>query len=234
MLSRLLLEVIVQSVDDAIAATAGGADRLEVVRDIQHDGLTPALDLVRAIGAATPLPLRVMVRDRNTFTADAPGELHDLRRAFEAFAALGVNGAVVGFARDGAIDLDTTRAVLSAAPSLAVTFHRAFDTLRDPLSAIAGLRTVPQVDRILTSGGSGNWEQRVRRLTDRVAAASPRITILAGGGVDEEGLRLLAAAGTVAEAHVGRAACEPQQPGAPVSADRVRLLTEIVRQSRRV
>jgi copper homeostasis protein len=224
----MLLEVIVQSVEDALAATAGGADRLEVVRDIQRDGLTPAVELVRDIGQATSLPLRVMVRDADTFTAADPRELAGLQRAFEAFAGLGVGGAVVGFARDGRIDLDTTRAVLSAAPSLHVTFHRAFDTLHDPLSAIGVLGTLPQIDRILTSGGSGDWSRRLRRLSDCVAAAAPRITILAGGGVDEEGLRLLASTRTVTEAHVGRAACEPQQIGAAVSADRVRLLKQVI------
>jgi hypothetical protein len=69
----ILLEVIVQTVDDARAAEAGGADRLEVVRDINRDGLTPSIDVLRSIRAATRLPLRVMVRESATFTvSDAP------------------------------------------------------------------------------------------------------------------------------------------------------------------
>ena len=68
----LLLEVIVQSVEDALAAEAGGADRLEVVREIERDGLSPSLDLVRAISSATRVPLRVMVRESNTFTVSGP------------------------------------------------------------------------------------------------------------------------------------------------------------------
>jgi copper homeostasis protein len=39
----MLLEVIVLSVEDARAAEEGGADRLEVVRDIHLGGLTPPL-----------------------------------------------------------------------------------------------------------------------------------------------------------------------------------------------
>ena len=68
----VLLEVIVQSVADAAEAEAGGADRLEVVREIERDGLTPPLDLVRSIIAATSLPLRVMVRESDGFEHHPP------------------------------------------------------------------------------------------------------------------------------------------------------------------
>jgi copper homeostasis protein len=224
----LLLEVIVQSVADARAAEAGGADRLEVVRDITRDGLTPSVDVVRAIQAETPLPLRVMVRDSDGFSTSGVGEILALQRAFAAFAELGVHGAVTGFARGGQPDLETTLAVLSAAPSLRVTFHRAFDSLIDPDRAIDVLKTVPQIDRILTSGGTGDWNTRCARLLGFAQRAGSTLTILPGGGVDEEGLRALSATASLREAHVGRAACEPAVPGAPVSADRVRRLKRMI------
>src|SRR6476659_7771666 len=102
----LLLEVIVQTVEDARAAEAGGADRLEVVRDINHDGLTPSLGVVRAIQSVTRLPLRVMVRESASFTVSSPTELAALQRAAAELVTLGVDGLVLGFARDGAADLD--------------------------------------------------------------------------------------------------------------------------------
>jgi copper homeostasis protein len=67
----MLLEVIVLSVDDARTATEGGADRLEVVRDIRQGGLTPPLALVRAIQRETHLPLRVMVRENAGYDTEA-------------------------------------------------------------------------------------------------------------------------------------------------------------------
>ncbi|MGH8636044.1 MAG: copper homeostasis protein CutC, partial [Burkholderiales bacterium] len=223
----LLLEVIVQSVADAVGAEAGGADRLEVVREIERDGLSPPLDMVRSIASATRLPLRVMVRESDGFGVSGPGELANLKQYFAALAELGVDGAVLGFARDGLLDLDTTRLVLSAAPSLKATFHRAFDTLADPLGAVDALAAVPQIDRILTSGGTDDWAARCARLHRYQGRAGSRLTILAGGGVDEEALRLIASMRCVGEAHVGRAACDPRDRGAPVSAERVRHLKSI-------
>ena len=220
----LLLEVIVQTVADARAAAAGGANRLEVVREIERGGLTPSLDLVRAISAAVELPLRVMVRETDGFAVAHDGELARLQDAFAALAGLGVDGAVVGFARGGELDLETTAAVLAAAPALHATFHRAFDQALDPCQAIAALRTFPQVDRVLTTGGEGDWHARARQLERYASLAGPTLSVLAGGNLDSDGLRILSASKSVREGHVGRAACDPPVPGAPVSEERVRHL----------
>jgi copper homeostasis protein len=223
----MLLEVIVLTLEDARAAAAGGADRLEVVREIERDGLTPSAGLVRAIQAETNVPLRVMVRESDGFSIAGPAELATLQRAMETFAQLGVDGAVVGFARGGRLDVETLQQVLSAAPGLPVTLHRAFDHVDDRLAALDAVRPIAQVDRVLTDGGGGDWSLRSQRLQEYAARAAGRLTILAGGGLDEAGLRVLARTQAVREAHVGKAAREPRHSTAPVSADRVRYLKEI-------
>jgi copper homeostasis protein len=121
------------------------------VRGISLDGLTPPVALVRAIAAQTPLPVRVMVRENAGYGTDS-SELVRLCRAATMFADLGVDGLVVGFAREGQLLLNELREVLQAAPGTPVTFHRAFDSLDDPLRAIDLLSEVPQVDRVLTDG----------------------------------------------------------------------------------
>src|SRR5690348_10587621 len=89
-LATIKIEVIVQSVADARAATDGGADRLEVVRSMRDGGLTPLLSLVEAIKSATPLPLRVMVRENAGFETSA-AEIEIMRAAAWNFTKLGVD-----------------------------------------------------------------------------------------------------------------------------------------------
>jgi copper homeostasis protein len=216
----LLLEVIVQTVADARAATEGGADRLEVVRAINDGGLTPRLSMVRAIAAETSLPLRVMVRENAGYEL-GPGELPALRRAAADFAEAGVDGLVIGFARSGKALLEDVERVLESVPNVHVTFHRAFDALTDPLGTIPRLIGLPNLDHILTSGGDGSAEARCERLTQYVRRAGPGVAIIAGGGVDEASLSLFARAGCVREVHVGRAAREGGEADGPVSAARV-------------
>jgi copper homeostasis protein len=220
---RLLLEVIVQSVADAREATRGGADRLEVVRAVGDGGLTPSIQLVRAIAAETSLPLRVMVRENAGYTA-APHELCALRDAAFELHAAGVDGIVIGFARDGEVALDDLAAVLGAAPGVRVTFHRAFDALSDPLGAIEKLAAVEQIDRILTSGGTGPPALRCQRLHGYTVRAAGRFEIVAGGGVDDRALALFAQTGCVREVHVGRAARVGNDPEAAVSSEHVQRL----------
>jgi copper homeostasis protein len=224
----MLLEVIVQTVAEAVDATAGGADRLEIVRDLGRGGLTPPVDLVRDITRATSLPLRVMVREHDTFTVENAREMTTLRQACLAFASLDVDGVVIGFARDGAVDVETTAAALSETPALRATFHRAFDAVSDWPDAIARISQLPQVDRILTSGGGGSWSERSQRLHACVDRAAPRLTIVAGGGIDDDGVRDLVRVGKVREVHVGRAARTRPDVQAPVDPERVRQLKALL------
>ena len=214
-MARMALEVIVQSVADARAAEEGGADRLEVVRSIGLGGLTPAIDLVHEIAAAVRLPLRVMVRENDGFTV-RDGELQQLQDAARAFEAANVDGIVIGFADGGRPLMGDLTAVLAAAPRVSVTFHRAFDTLVDPERTIAELSEHSQVDRILTSGGSGAAHERAARLHGY--GARSRLTIVAGGGVDRAAAIAFAQSACVREIHVGRLARSGDAPDAPVSA----------------
>ncbi len=69
---RAVLEVIALGVEDAVAAQAGGADRLELVTDMAADGLTPAVETFVGI----PLRRRhLAARD-----AEAGGRLRGGRR----------------------------------------------------------------------------------------------------------------------------------------------------------
>jgi copper homeostasis protein len=219
-MGRMLLEVIVQSLEDARAAAEGGADRLEIVRAIEQGGLTPSLDLVRAIADTVALPLRVMVRENDGYRIGA-GELDRLQSAARAFEAIGVDGIVIGFADPDRVRMDELNQVLSTAPRVRVTFHRAFDALKEPRVAIPVITRSPQIDRLLTSGGDGTAGERAERLQAYAKLAGSHLTIVAGGGVDEAAAGLFARLACVREVHVGRAARGDGRAASPVSAERV-------------
>ena len=145
-------------------------------------------------------------------------------RAAACAGALGVDGIVLGFLRDGRIDAAAMNGVLNAVPLTNATFHHAFDELPDPPAAIERLHAWPQIDRVLTSAGPGNWEQKASRIKAWSHAASP-VALLAGGGVDVSAIRMLARSGA-REAHVGRAARMPPTTEGAVSEQKVAELVE--------
>ena len=152
MSNRALLEVIALDAQDAVAAQAGGADRLELVTDMAADGLTPPLETFAAIRAAVDIPLRVMLRSADGFAA---GDVDALVRDAQALRGEGAEEFVLGFLDEtGGPDMVAVRALASALPGCRWTFHRAIDRAasRDALrKELAGL---PGLDTYLTAGSA--------------------------------------------------------------------------------
>jgi copper homeostasis protein len=219
-----LLEVIVTSVEDAIEAEAGGADRLELVRELAVGGLTPESALVESVLKAVKIPVRAMIRQTSSMQAKLPAEIAKLRSDAASMARKPLDGLVAGFADEQAIDKAALEAVLAAAPGSRLTFHRAFDEMRDPLAAIDALKALGRVDRILTAGGNGGWPERKQRLITWQRAARPSITILVGGGTCWNVLQDLAETPQLEEVHIGRAARTRQSVEGPVKRELVRSL----------
>lgn len=226
-----VLEVIACSVSDAIEAQRGGADRLEIIRDLERGGLTPPLKLVEDVLAAVTLPVRVMLREDDSYEVKSEAAIGRLCAGARGLSKLNIDGLVLGFLREGEIDVPLTSRVLSCAPNLPATFHHAFEDTGNQSDAIRILKRLNQVDRILTSGGRGGWPNKVARLSEYVEEANPEIKILAGGGMNEQSIRKICQATPIREFHLGRAARVPSSATGVVQAERVRALVETLRES---
>jgi copper homeostasis protein len=216
----VLIEVIACSPEDAIEAEQGGAGRIELVRELGLGGLTPPVEIVEEVVRRVTIPVRVMVREQASYAAGDVDAVDRLRHMASRFAGLRIDGVVIGFLRQGRMDEAAMDAVLASAAPPRATFHHAFDVLPDPIPALHILRRWPQVDRVLTSGGAGDWGRKAARIAGWTAAAAPDIQLLPGGGLDLQAVGILAKSG-FAEAHVGRAARLPPAVDGAVSSRRV-------------
>jgi copper homeostasis protein len=225
-MSRALLEVIALDAADAVAAEEGGADRLEVVAGMDQDGLTPAVETLASIRAATALPLRVMVRAGAGFRTD-PAEVESLRAAAQDLAAAGADGLVLGFLdADGDLDVAAMRAV-SSAVVLPWTCHRAIDRARDRESAWRQLPVLPGLDTVLTAGSPDGVADGLSNLERHAATPAGAALILAGGGLQPDLVPALAALG-ITQFHVGTLTRRDLSWAAPVDASLVRAWRDAV------
>lgn len=195
-----LLEVCVDSRERLAAALAGGAGRIELCARLDLDGLSPAPELLEHARATSAVPLHVMVRpEPGPFRPSSPDFARMLREC-EALSRR-VQGVVLGLLDlEDRIDVARTRELVAAARPAGVTFHRAFDRVRDADGALEQLIELG-VARVLTSGGAPTaWEGR-ERLAALVERAGARIGVLPGGGVRVENARALAAATGARELH---------------------------------
>ncbi|CAN5798283.1 copper homeostasis protein [soil metagenome] len=224
-----VVEVIACSVSDAIEAQRGGAGRLEIIRDFHRGGLTPPLELVQDILEAVTLPVRVMLREGDSYEVVGEAEREKLCAAARRLSGLneaGVDGLVLGFMCKGEIDVQLTERVLSCAQNLKATFHHAFEEAEDAFTAILVLKRLKQVNRILTSGGNGEWSEKIERLSRFEEKVGPEIEVLAGGGIDQQSIRMICQATGIREFHVGRAARGPDSAAGVVRSERVKALVE--------
>jgi copper homeostasis protein len=230
--SNTILEIIACSVEDAVAAERGGANRLEIISHYEVGGLTPPLDLVREITSTVKIPARVMLRETESFVVTNEGEIERLLDAARVFAQLPIDGFVLGFLKDTAggrgIDHDLVERLLACAPNLKATFHRAFEELPDPLGAIAELKRHRQIDCILSRGCGEPWVAEVERFVEWERAARPEIGMLVGGGTDAEAIKIFCKASPIRAFHIGQAVREGGRINGAAQPGRVRELLELI------
>ncbi|MCX5198687.1 copper homeostasis protein CutC [Streptomyces sp. NBC_00249] len=219
MSNRALLEVIALDVEDAVAAQAGGADRLELVTDMAADGLTPSREAFAAIRAAVDIPLRVMLRRTDGFAAGPAGAVARLVESARELRAEGAEEFVLGFLNpDGSPDLAAVEAVVAELDGCRWTFHRAIDRAADRDGLRKALADLPGLDTYLTAGSAGGVDEGLSVLVAEAARGGEPgygARILVGGGLTLAHLPLLRSAGIDAF-HIGGAA-RPSGWSRPVS-----------------
>ncbi|AXE26880.1 copper homeostasis protein CutC [Streptomyces globosus] len=219
MSNRAVLEVIALDAEDAVAAQAGGADRLELVSDIAADGLTPARETFARIRAAVDIPLRVMLRSADGFSAGSAEDLERLGAQARALRAEGAGEFVLGFlSPDGSPDLAAVEAVVAELDGCPWTFHRAIDRAADREQARKALADVAGLDTYLTAGSADGVDDGLAVLAAEAGRSGEPgygARLMVGGGLRLEHLEGLRAAGVDAF-HIGGAA-RPDGWGGPVS-----------------
>jgi copper homeostasis protein len=179
----ILIEAAVESLEDARAAIAGGADRLELCAELDIGGTTPPHALVADVIARVEVPVLVMIRPRAGDFAYTRSDLDRMHTDIGAVLELGAAGVVLGaLGTSRRVDLMATRELIAAARGRPVTFHRAIDDTPDVLEAIDSLITLG-VTRVLSSGAAPTALEGADTLAAMVAHAGERLRIVAGGGV---------------------------------------------------
>ncbi len=202
MTHRILLEACVDSVEAAVAAQQGGADRVELCADLLEGGCTPSAGTIQLARKRLAIRMNVIVRPRGGDFCYSDIEFEVMKLDIALAKQAGADGVVIGMlSEDGAVDVERTRALIELARPMSVTFHRAFDVTRDPFEALETLVGLG-VDRILTSGQAPSVLEGLDLIVDLVRRAGDRVIIMPGAGITERNFPKIIAQSGAREFHV--------------------------------
>ena len=204
----VLVEACVESVEEARAAEAGGAARVELCVGLAEQGITPPDTLLADCLRSLTIPVCAMVRPRGGSFVYTAAEVAMMREQIRRARARGARGIVTGcLTEDGTVDTESTHALVDAAGPLPVTYHRAFDLTRDWSEALEALIALG-IDRVLTSGGAATAVEGADEIAKLVRQAAGRISVMAGGGIRAHNVGAVVARSGVTEVHAHVTAVE--------------------------
>ena len=145
-------EICANSAESCVAAQEGGANRVELCAAIPEGGTTPSYGEIRMARKLIDIRLHVIIRPRGGDFLYSPVEIETMEEDIRMARQAGADGVVFGcLTPEGELDMPAMERLMKAAEGMAVTFHRAFDYVKDPKQVLETLIQLG-VDRVLTSG----------------------------------------------------------------------------------
>jgi copper homeostasis protein len=198
----MIIEVCVDSVESAVAAEKGGAQRVELCCALLEGGLTPSAGAIALARKRLGIGLHVIIRPRGGDFLYTDVEHDVMLRDVETAKELGADGVVIGaLTASGEVEARRTRELAERARPMSVTFHRAFDMTRDPFEALESLIALG-IDRVLTSGQEESALEGLDLLRELVGRARDRITIMVCGNLTEKNIERVARETQTTELHI--------------------------------
>jgi len=183
-LSSIIREACVESVEEAGHAEAHGAQQIELCSQLDLDGLTPSRALIQKVRKACSIQIKVMIRPRAGDFVYNNSDLKKMQDDILWCKKQGITEVVMGLLNaQHEIDIRALSKLAAVAYPMEITFHKAFDLIKDPEQGLALLKTIPNVKFILSSGLSTTaWEGR-EVLKKMVQIGGDRIQIIVAGKV---------------------------------------------------
>lgn len=183
-MEKFILECCVDSVESAIAAEKGGANRLELCGNLIIGGTTPSLALYHEIRKNTNIKIHALLRPRFGDFLYTDHEMNILKEEVKQFREAGCDGVVIGcLTEDGELDVPKMKMLLEERGNMSVTLHRAFDVAKDPFKVLEQCKELG-INTILTSGQKNSVMEGAEMICELVEKAEGKVDILAGAGVN--------------------------------------------------
>ncbi|WP_319001554.1 copper homeostasis protein CutC [Clostridium sp. CS001] len=179
-----ILEACVDSVESAMEAVKGGANRLELCSNLIIGGTTPNINLFILIKEKTDIKINVLIRPRYGDFCYTEDEFEIMKRDIQMFKKAGANGVVIGTLNpDGTLDIARMKELIAEGDGMYITLHRCFDLCKDAFATLEEAKKLG-INCILTSGQKNKCTDGRELLKELVEKSEEEIEILIGSGIN--------------------------------------------------
>lgn len=200
-MSGKLLEIAANSLESAIVAEAGGADRIELFSAYSEGGITPSLATIQLSKERLKIPVYVMIRPRGGNFLYSDLEFEIMKRDIEICKQHHCEGVVFGILNnDATVDKKRNKELVTLASPMKCTFHRAFDECSHLEISLEDV-IVCGFERILTSGGKENCLEGIEIISRLVQQAGSRIIVMPGAGINPDNIETIVQKSLAKEFH---------------------------------
>jgi copper homeostasis protein len=187
----MILEICTPTIQSAINAELGGAQRIELCANLREGGTTPSAATILACKKHLTIPVFVLIRERGGDFCYADLEMEVMLQDIIFCRENGIEGVVIGaMTSDKKVHEAHTQAMITAAGNMQVTFHRAFDRMENPYQALEILKKM-NIHRILTSGQADSAVLGVSVLKKLIEQAENQLIVMPGAGVLPENMQYI-------------------------------------------
>lgn len=186
------LEVIGFNIESCVLAQAAGAQRIELCDNPGEGGTTPSYGFIKAARTNLQIALYPIIRPRGGDFLYSDAAFEVMKADVKICKELGCDGVVIGILNtDGTVDKKRCNALVELAYPLGVTFHRAFDRVKNAEQALEDIIEIG-CERILTSGLVPAAPDGAETIAALIKQADERIIIMPGSGVRADNIIELA------------------------------------------
>jgi copper homeostasis protein len=205
----VIVEVIAFTLQSCLLIEKAGAHRIELCDNPAEGGTTPSYGMIKTAREKVAIDVFPIIRPRGGDFLYTDEEFSIMQRDIALCKELGCNGVVVGLLLpDGSVDTVRTKKLVELAYPLEVTFHRAFDRVRDAAEALEAVIDCG-CTRILTSGQRPTVNEGVENIAAMAQQADGRITIMPGSGVRAANAAEIVAKTGAVEIHTSARTVQP-------------------------
>lgn len=200
-MKNYVLECCADSVQSAVNAEKGGANRIELCSALVIGGLSPSVCLFDEVMKNCSIKVNVLLRPRFGDFCYDDFETEIIKNEIKLFRERGANGVVIGVLKpDGTLDMEKMKLLMEEAKGMEVTLHRAFDVARDPFETLEQAKVLG-INTILTSGQKNTASEGAELLRELVEKSGD-VDILVGSGVSAQVIESLYSATKATSYHM--------------------------------